>query len=198
MGEMEFYLYFCLVLVDYLILFGVEIVSGLVLLLRLQMVLGSIMRRIVCDVVYREPSSYSFPTYGIADRRFVITVAPACQLENAEHNTWHMTRNSLPIHSTAVFCTLTLTCLLLLSVLYFISHIWFRRTLTSGAGGGTHFEPSPPLLPGVKTFLQSQHKDSNFFLSVELRADSGSLSPHQAFSITMTGYTTLCRTPLDE
>jgi len=41
---------FCLFLFspsDYLILFGVEIVGGLILLLQLRMVLGSVMRRIV-------------------------------------------------------------------------------------------------------------------------------------------------------
>jgi len=36
-----------LILVHYLILFGAEIVSELILLLRLQMVLGSVMRKIV-------------------------------------------------------------------------------------------------------------------------------------------------------
>ena len=36
---MGFYLYFCLIVVDYLIQFGVEIVSGLMVLLRLQVVL---------------------------------------------------------------------------------------------------------------------------------------------------------------
>jgi hypothetical protein len=40
---MGFYLYFCLILVDYLILFGVEIVNELVLLLRLQVVLERVM-----------------------------------------------------------------------------------------------------------------------------------------------------------
>ena len=39
---MGFYLYFCLILVGYLILFGVEIVSELIILLQLQMVLGSV------------------------------------------------------------------------------------------------------------------------------------------------------------
>ena len=44
---MGFYLYFYLVLMDYLILFGVGIVSQLILLLRLQMVLRSVVQRIV-------------------------------------------------------------------------------------------------------------------------------------------------------
>jgi len=43
---LEFYLYFCLILVDYLILSGVEVVSELILLLILQIVLGSGMRKI--------------------------------------------------------------------------------------------------------------------------------------------------------
>ena len=79
---MGFYLRFCLVPVGYLILFGVEIVSELILLLRLQMVLGSVMRRIVWSVALstaNPPHTHwttSFPTYGIADRRFVITGAP--------------------------------------------------------------------------------------------------------------------------
>jgi hypothetical protein len=47
MGGMGFYLYFYLVLVDYLILIGVGIVGGLLLLLRSQMVLGNVVRRIV-------------------------------------------------------------------------------------------------------------------------------------------------------
>ena len=42
---MGFYLCFCLMLVGCLILFGREIVSELILLLRLQMVLGSVMRK---------------------------------------------------------------------------------------------------------------------------------------------------------
>ena len=44
---MEFYQSFCLILVDYLILFGVGIVGELKLLLQLQMVLGNVMRKIV-------------------------------------------------------------------------------------------------------------------------------------------------------
>jgi hypothetical protein len=47
MGGMGFYLYFRVILVDYLILIGVGIVSELILLLRLQMVLGSVMRKIL-------------------------------------------------------------------------------------------------------------------------------------------------------
>ena len=38
---------FCLILVGYLILFGVGIEGGSILLLRLQMVLGSVVRKIV-------------------------------------------------------------------------------------------------------------------------------------------------------
>jgi hypothetical protein len=44
---MGFYLYFYLVLVGYLILFGAKIVGGLLLLLQLQMVLGNEVQRIV-------------------------------------------------------------------------------------------------------------------------------------------------------
>lgn len=44
---MGFCLCFCLDLGGYLILFGVEIVGGLLLLRRLQMVLGSVVRKIV-------------------------------------------------------------------------------------------------------------------------------------------------------
>ena len=44
---MGFYLYFCLILAGNLTLFVVGIVDGLILLLQLQMVLGSVMRRIV-------------------------------------------------------------------------------------------------------------------------------------------------------
>jgi len=44
---MGFYLYFYLALEGYLILFGLGIISELVLLLRLQMVLGSVVRRTV-------------------------------------------------------------------------------------------------------------------------------------------------------
>ena len=44
---MGFYLYFCLILVDYLILFDVEIVGELTLLLRLRMVLERVMLKIV-------------------------------------------------------------------------------------------------------------------------------------------------------
>jgi len=44
---MGFYLCFCLVLVGYLIPFGVGIVDELVLLLRSQMVLGRVVQRIV-------------------------------------------------------------------------------------------------------------------------------------------------------
>ena len=44
---MGFYLYFCLILVDYLIMFGIEIVSELVLLLQLQVVLESVIWRIM-------------------------------------------------------------------------------------------------------------------------------------------------------
>jgi hypothetical protein len=44
---MGFYLCFCLIPVDYLILFGGEIVGGLILLLQLQMVLGSAVQKIV-------------------------------------------------------------------------------------------------------------------------------------------------------
>ena len=44
---MGFYLYLRIILVNYLILFGLEIVSGLILLLRLQMVLGSVMQKFV-------------------------------------------------------------------------------------------------------------------------------------------------------
>ena len=43
---MGFYLYFCLILEGYLILFGVGIVSELGLLLQLRIVLGSVMRKI--------------------------------------------------------------------------------------------------------------------------------------------------------
>jgi len=43
---MEFYLYFCLIRAGYLTLFGVGIISGLELLLQLQVVLGSVVRRI--------------------------------------------------------------------------------------------------------------------------------------------------------
>jgi len=47
MGGMGFYLHFYLVLVGYLNLFGVGTVGELVPLLRLQRVLGSVVRRIV-------------------------------------------------------------------------------------------------------------------------------------------------------
>ena len=47
MGGMEFCLCFCLILVDYLILFGVGIEGRSILLLQLPMVLGSVAQRIV-------------------------------------------------------------------------------------------------------------------------------------------------------
>ena len=43
-------LYFCLVLVSYLILFGVETIDELLVILRLRMVLRSAVRRIVLDM----------------------------------------------------------------------------------------------------------------------------------------------------
>ena len=46
---------------------------------------------------------------------------------------------------------------------YIISHIWFRKMLTSGAGGGTHFEPPFPLLSGVKPSFNHNIKRPNFF-----------------------------------
>jgi len=44
---MGLYLHFCLILVDYLILFGVEMLSELTQFLRLKMLLGSAVRKIV-------------------------------------------------------------------------------------------------------------------------------------------------------
>ena len=44
---MGFYLYFCLIPEGCLILSGEEIIGGLALLLQLQMVLGSVVQRIV-------------------------------------------------------------------------------------------------------------------------------------------------------
>jgi hypothetical protein len=52
--------YFCLIPEDYLILFGEEITSGLVLLLQLQMVLESVVQKSCeCGIIYRKSFSYS-------------------------------------------------------------------------------------------------------------------------------------------
>jgi hypothetical protein len=55
-----------------------QIMTTSVLLLQLQMILGSVMRRIMCFPLSTANSPHthwriSFPTYGIADSRFVIT-----------------------------------------------------------------------------------------------------------------------------
>lgn len=52
MGGMGSCLYFCLIQAGCLNLFGSEIVGGLLLLLRLRMVLGSVMRRIELGLRY--------------------------------------------------------------------------------------------------------------------------------------------------
>ena len=52
---MGFHLYFYLILVDYLILYGVEIVSELILLLQLQMVL-----EVYCEEVLKQLNNAPF------------------------------------------------------------------------------------------------------------------------------------------
>jgi hypothetical protein len=82
------------------------------------------------------------------------------------------------------------------SVLHFISHVWFRRMLTLDAGSGTHVEPSLPLLSGVKPSFYHNIKTAFFFSCGASTRFRVVVSPSGLLH--NTGYTTLCRTPLDE
>jgi len=96
-----------------------------------------------------------------SQERFIILPGSACQLENAELNTWHMTKKQsvnpqhcLPLQLDTQRGRCHSQCLTL-HISYMV-----QKDVNIRCGWRHTFEPSLPLLPGVKTFLQSQHKDS--------------------------------------
>ena len=101
---MGFYLYFCSILVGYLILFGVGIVGGLILLLRLQMVYTVTVKHFKICTPYQEKTSHKCTTGRILLRNSHSHVAPDTKCRTRWMACDGRCSNILLMHTAHTYC----------------------------------------------------------------------------------------------